>query len=46
MGTSAWEQFKFGLFFGMGLLCAYGLLRLILLLINTVAGAAHQPIGF
>jgi len=43
--TSAWEQFKWGLFVGMGLICAYGLLKLILLIINIVAGAAHQPQG-
>lgn len=37
-----WEDFKFGLGFGMGLICAYGLLKLILFIINTIAGAAHQ----
>lgn len=42
-----WEDFKFGLGLGMGLLCAYGLLKLILLVINMVAGAAsREPLTF
>jgi hypothetical protein len=38
----AWEDLKFGLFFGMGFICAYGLLRLILWLIGMIASGAHQ----
>ncbi len=40
-----WEDFKFGLGFGMGLICAYGLLKLILLIINIIAGSAQRAGG-
>ena len=40
-----WEDFKFGLGLGMGLICDYGLLRLILLIINIIAGSARQGSG-
>ena len=40
-----WEDFKFGLGFGIGFLCAYGLLRLVLWIINMIASGAHEPIG-
>ena len=44
MATGIWEQFKFGLFFGSGLICAYGLLKLILWLIGMLAsGVQHTP---
>lgn len=37
-----WEDFKFGLGFGMGLIVAYGVLKLFLLIIEFVlAGAGH-----
>jgi hypothetical protein len=43
MPSSAWEQFKFGLFFGIGFLCAYGLMVLIVFLVNAIAGRPHNP---
>lgn len=44
MISGAWEQFKFGLFMGMGLICAYGLLMLIVWLINAIAAGVHSPL--
>lgn len=45
MITGWLEQIKFGLFFGLGFICAYGLLKLILWVIGTLAsGAGHAPI--
>lgn len=45
MITGAWEQFKFGVFFGMGLIVAYGVLRLILMIIELIlSGAGHQRV--
>lgn len=46
MPGTPWEQFKCGVFFGMGLIIAYGVLLLILLLVNIVlAGAStHAPL--
>ena len=43
MAAKLWEDFKFGLGFGMGLICAVGLLRLIVWLINRVAANAEIP---
>ncbi len=37
-----WEDFKFGVGFGMGLIVAYGVLRLILLIVELVLSGAHQ----
>lgn len=38
-----WEDFKFGLGIGMGLICAYGILKLILLIIGIIAsGVGNQ----
>ena len=39
-----WKTFKQGLFWGMGFFCSYGLLMLIVWLINKVAG--QGPIVF
>lgn len=42
----AWEDFKFGVFLGMGLIVAYGVLRLLLLVIGLVlSGAQHSDGG-
>ena len=44
MPGSPWEQFKFGVFMGMGLIVSYGVLLLILWLINMIgAGVQHAP---
>lgn len=40
--AKAWEDFKFGVFLGMGLIVAYGVLRLILLIIELVLSGAGQ----
>lgn len=38
-----WEDFKFGLGIGMGLIVAYGVLKLILLIIELVmSGVNHR----
>lgn len=45
MGGTPWEQFKFGLFFGLGFIIAYGVLMLIVILFNIItsgAGAGHH----
>lgn len=39
-----WIWFQMGLFGGMGLLCAYGLLMLIVWLINMIASGVHNPL--
>jgi len=40
--TGAWEQFKFGVFFGMGLIVAYGVLKLLVMIIGLIlSGAGH-----
>lgn len=40
--AKAWEDFKFGVFLGMGLIVAYGVLKLILLIIEMVLSGAGQ----
>ncbi len=37
-----WEDFKFGVGLGMGLIVAYGVLRLILLIIEIIASGAKR----
>lgn len=39
-----WADIKFGCAFGIGLILAFGVLRLILWLINMIASGAHGPI--
>ena len=41
MPSTPWEQFKFGLFFGMGLCVAFGVLYLIILILTH-----SLPAGF
>jgi len=38
------KNFMFGLAFGMGFFCAYGLLMLIVRLINAIAGGGHLQV--
>lgn len=41
-----WEDFKFGVGLGMGLIVAYGVLKLILLIVEMVlSGAARHQGG-
>jgi len=42
MITGPWEQFKFGVFMGMGLIVAYGVLQLILLILGIILSGAGQ----
>lgn len=40
--TTAWEQFKWGIFVGMGLIVAYGVLKLLVMIIGLIlSGAGH-----
>jgi len=43
-----WAEFKknvlFGLAFGIGLLLAYGVLKLVVWLINVIAGQGHLQV--
>ncbi len=36
-----WEDFKFGVGLGMGLIVAYGVLKLILLIIELIMSGVH-----
>ncbi len=36
-----WDNFLFGLFFGIGLIAAYGVVRLILWLLSMIFSGAH-----
>ena len=36
-----WEDFKFGVGLGMGLIVAYGVLKLVLLIIELVMSGVH-----
>ena len=43
MPSSPWELLKAGLFFGMGLIVAYGVLQLIILILGIIlSGAGHS----
>lgn len=44
MNTGAWGNFLFGLFFGLGFICAYGVLLLVVWLVNMIASGAHSPL--
>lgn len=39
-----WEDFKFGLGLGMGLIVAYGLLRLIVWVLGMLLSGAHRDL--
>ncbi len=38
-----WEDFKFGVGVGMGLIVAYGVLKLILIVVGIVMSGAKAP---
>lgn len=40
MTGTPWETFKFGVFFGMGFIVAYGVLMLIIMLLNIILSGA------